>query len=1524
MYINNQPEFVHLPEEKADKVTPAKPALADITNHIEFEGGNQINQNFTGPENEPLDGKLFFTSKLPTSPRGQQEVESDSDNPRGLHAFIDENGVIHTASELLAQMSTDANEQLKQTKYIVVRDKRWGVEPGYEALEAWQEEHDARLNNPGDAYYRQIQEILLQCKKRNIPITRKLMKEQIIAYNQLRFGPELETNQYLKERMDVLIHAIDKKYLSKINFDKLNKNLQSTDLSTLMRQIVNNIPPFFRMIAKAFLHGMDGNFTKLHFIKLDYSISEMWFKVFGKVGVPMSKAKGVTAKISFQGQEYNIGKATKALHWLGTREHRSDKNWGAIREALANDLFAIRKVKGQELEVILSKYPDNYPHILLDGSEITGPNNEKFYTLEGHLYGGRIAAEDTQGKLIINHVKVNGQLYPVDKASLASMKIKTLIAGDRDKIGSNGGNIGFVIIEGKAVIYNIDPGKSYEDLEGIANTEIHTDLTFSKPTSAQEVITGGYKNYTIFDDTPLALKIQGVRDVLATHKACIKKINEYIQVFRSEDLNYKQELLAIRRSLEQEALKLRETFKERLLLSDTELNFLDNLEKLTSPTRNQVLFSKNGKERTIQLDQPEVLSGTRLEWHMEKGPEGVTLSCKVKDLTRRHHVVLLLAKRGLTPLFDNKTGKITLTLPDGYIAKQPFSFPTPKQSPLIPSAPSYSDSLEDASNLPSLSSKISFTNGKMYMISKPTPNEIKNSHDTLKTMLDAHYGPKMKERLYLKYNISENTPLTLQTYYKIATGIAANVQSEDLKYLYDRIQEGEREEFFSPNMHHSIKSCTSFDALNNDQLVALFESFQYLPSSQGTVKVLDLIDAKLSDKHDLEIQKTFTSAKNLSLDDKPDIAISEFVAKKLAYSKWQPNTLLLIPNFTGTPILYKVKEQVIHKGLVGNLFVPANAYASNEIYIAFKGTKSLIQWRRNLDYDGVGITTFNECFPEILSAINRTGNKDYNLNLTGHSLGAVDAQLTTAYLVEQTNIAENFNSINLVTHNSPRIELETNNRLKNAIAKAEKVNSPIKLEITHVRFFDQNDHEDFIQKAGTVLLGSDHDGLWVNVNGIEDREVFAHSSKVHRRILNLQITDKLGGINIIARHSFHAFNKVSNGNTDWRWRSCYDENNEQQRLTMETILAGYSWQSPETDWTSQLKNAAYRYSQVGTPVRHTTGWLADKAARMIIPTSTPQKIHFTPIEHFSAPYFKKAQDLVGRRKFSKDHQEVIQAVLKQSPKARQPLLELVDILSKEKNELLSKVSSSNNIVSSADLAAIAVKCLPKILEIKDIDIDLSSKLQQVFLVFLTTPFVNNTQIVYDSMLFGLYEYTLNNKEERTADDYVSEWNTTTGEKPFTGATTARKVNLQMRIMKDSGMTWDASRGHHIVDGWESAKYNGEVLESVDRVLTLWPEGQEEEKVEVRAHLDLSSLNFKSKDDCIKFIQLVEVLGSGANQDWIDEQKRHPDREIHTDGLRPQQKKALEKFEGNHASILRVAVDFVYALNRGFLEESLKF
>jgi hypothetical protein len=250
----------------------------------------------------------------------------------------------------------------------------------------------------------------------------------------------------------------------------------------------------------------------------------------------------------------------------------------------------------------------------------------------------------------------NGRLVPIDTAAFAKGLAPALLMGDYDKWGSGGDNLLFYVDEEKnvAVPLNIDPGKALAPSPNFATDRLkhenmHSNLSFENPTATYlDKRMGGYKNFTLFMDTKLSERMEGIKAILDDEKwGRIEKLfDNYIERYGANrddpDLNFAEDLKELKEVMQDRRAYFKQVFGKRAKLNAEQLDLVDNLEKLTSKTRSSVTVGTKKDKRSIDLVHLEVDPKTRREWNIEKEGNQLFLEYKAPSSDQAHQVMLRL------------------------------------------------------------------------------------------------------------------------------------------------------------------------------------------------------------------------------------------------------------------------------------------------------------------------------------------------------------------------------------------------------------------------------------------------------------------------------------------------------------------------------------------------------------------------------------------------------------------------------------------------------------------------------------------------------------------------------------------------------------------------------------------------------------------------------------------------------------------------------------------------------------------
>lgn len=519
-------------------------------------------------------------------------------------------------------------------KYVYVRNKGKGVEPGFEARKAFrQEDYNKVFHQPNHKYYQAADAFLkAEMAKPGSPIYKGCSMLRLtgdLPYPSAYIDTELkdddsDVSKYVKqleEQNELPLEddgkTVDHQALNAMLLDHFSERAHEwADLQALPLLRENFTAEIVEHIT-----GTMPMFTKLHFVKLDYKESDMKGDL---VRIPKEKSKG-------------------KIHRAFTAQTKKEANESAAQEAIANDLLRMLGVYSQKLKIIRSEYSDGTPKLLLDGTFMKGPNGENFNDFAGCIVDGYLVSSE-DAEMHKERKLQPGQCIRTDQSveDLGKFLIFMLGLADRDAIGSRGDNKGRC----GNTFAGIDPGHSLEvgkdsltatNLMSFEN--IHSDFSFDQPGKIGDKLSKGYKNFDVFQDRPYLEKMAGIDSWLALRESGedLALFDAYLEVFNGVDedgvyhseLDFREKVGAMKTAyVARRDYILDKVFADRapFLSEDHEpygkpaLEIVDALEKLTSVT------SMTSPSGVVALKHPRVVS--RVQWDMSEKDENVFFTAK--------------------------------------------------------------------------------------------------------------------------------------------------------------------------------------------------------------------------------------------------------------------------------------------------------------------------------------------------------------------------------------------------------------------------------------------------------------------------------------------------------------------------------------------------------------------------------------------------------------------------------------------------------------------------------------------------------------------------------------------------------------------------------------------------------------------------------------------------------------------------------------------------------------------------------
>lgn len=268
-----------------------------------------------------------------------------------------------------------------------------------------------------------------------------------------------------------------------------------------------------------------------------------------------------------------------------------EKNRQAIMEALGNDVYRMLGVACPKLKIFLSQYPNRArtPMLILDGAEAQGPKGEAFRILGG---------KDPSQSRVVDDCIPQRKIGPYDVKDLGRLKMVFYWLADFDAVGGSYDNLGYYLDkeEKKAILFHIDgrplPPKPSalsrlisSDL--MTHVKINTDAKIKSPKRTLKDLFIHYFHFDLFDDSSLRERIEGVRVIAdPAVRALIRELfQDYLDAFAEGDLDFRAEIQQSLDRLFKRGDLIAEVFKDRLRLTDEQLDVIDRLEQIVSPTR---------------------------------------------------------------------------------------------------------------------------------------------------------------------------------------------------------------------------------------------------------------------------------------------------------------------------------------------------------------------------------------------------------------------------------------------------------------------------------------------------------------------------------------------------------------------------------------------------------------------------------------------------------------------------------------------------------------------------------------------------------------------------------------------------------------------------------------------------------------------------------------------------------------------------------------------------------------------------
>jgi len=527
-------------------------------------------------------------------------------------------------------------------KYRISGAKERGVEPGFVATKQWTESDTINMldlgpDNRNHRYtevsskaYLELQtgdrfrEMLAQCHSAGA--------RTLLARLDDPADPEMEnlTADQRLERVRVMVQ----------DDQALRTEMAGPDFRALLVRVKahTTTEPDKQLIEllRSAIVPQTRKFDKPHYLKLDYHERTVTGKLTGKY------ARGKRQNVSGWKQATD-----RVVRWWKSGTPR-DLNASAVKEALANDLTRALGVPTQKLKLVESRFDNGQVKWMLDGTHVTGSSEEEKYSdltkfMSGH--GTRQVLvkepyEEARSKAQQNEPVVLEA--DTSRRGMGRYKAVFTLLADVDAVGSAGQNKGTVGNE----FFAIDPGHSLDD-RSMQGDIPRNDFAIEE----------GYKNFSVFDQSPFSERMRGLKDTLdAAGNAGVQDI---FDAYRSEfggntnpESQFVPEIDGWRQSLAARADRFRKGFADRLAVynfqvpatdaaypsaqHDKILDTLDTLEKITSEHHwTQRWTNAEGQPVMLKLAYPDVNFKQRQAWKVNQRRDSIVFEMETANASAR-------------------------------------------------------------------------------------------------------------------------------------------------------------------------------------------------------------------------------------------------------------------------------------------------------------------------------------------------------------------------------------------------------------------------------------------------------------------------------------------------------------------------------------------------------------------------------------------------------------------------------------------------------------------------------------------------------------------------------------------------------------------------------------------------------------------------------------------------------------------------------------------------------------------------
>lgn len=362
-----------------------------------------------------------------------------------------------------------------------------------------------------------------------------------------------------------------------------------------------------------------------------------------------------------------------------TRNSTADEmNQAAITETISNKMMEARGIPSQTINLVRGTNKDGSTKLMMEvdwtlgmsdfTEKIDGGNTNTFrevvFDWDKDPDTGKVPTHPETGKKFSNPNFYN----------LGEMLILMIASGDRDGLGKEGNNKGYLRrSDGRYDFYGFDYGKAYED-ENKRLDNLREDFTFEEPKSWKDKLPANMKidtrmvNISMLADTSLVDKMKGVYLIAAMRQGATKThlntvadnyelrgdkefadklriainkpntdipfIDAQIETFQNDEnldpddrARYIKRLKDMKRQVLAADNKVLAVFHSRLILVPDAIEAIDKLEKLTSMKVRTL--SENGE---VYLNHIQIPRDSRVAWKVTENKDGTYyIESKIPD-----------------------------------------------------------------------------------------------------------------------------------------------------------------------------------------------------------------------------------------------------------------------------------------------------------------------------------------------------------------------------------------------------------------------------------------------------------------------------------------------------------------------------------------------------------------------------------------------------------------------------------------------------------------------------------------------------------------------------------------------------------------------------------------------------------------------------------------------------------------------------------------------------------------------------